>query len=115
MPNGSPVKTESCRDMSPGDAISRSHQRLVPVEDDQLHHDRRSGVPSVSMVQYGRFEATMLVLGLYGRIEYIYAHSNTIILYNIYIYTYISPSEFPLGNGVAWVTDKWSFSTFFFF
>ena len=27
---------------------------------------------------------------------------------------YESPSEFPLGNGVAWATKKRSFSTFFF-
>ena len=30
-----------------------------------------------------------------------------------FIMLYISPSEFPLGNGVAWATKKRSFSTFF--
>ena len=65
-----------------GDAIPRSRQRLVPVEDDQFHHDRRSGVPSDSDSE--RFVERQLCWfeGLNGRIDY------TIYIY-IYIHTLI--------------------------
>ena len=44
----------------------------------------------------------------------VYFKSSYFIILYIYIYPRHSPSEFPLGNGVAWATKKGSFSTFFF-